>query len=77
MDGACATCHGDKGQGLVGPKIAGNPLINERTGITTLLKEGRAPTRTVDGMPAVGKTWSDSELNAVITALKRRYGAGS
>jgi cytochrome c oxidase subunit 2 len=77
IDGACATCHGDKGQGLVGPKIAGNPLISDRVGITTVLEEGRAPSRSVDGMPAVGKTWSAAELNAVIAALKRRYGTGS
>jgi cytochrome c oxidase subunit 2 len=77
IDGACATCHGDKGQGLVGPKIAGNPLVNDRRGLTTLLREGREPTRTIDGMPAVGKTWSNAELNAVIVALKQRYGAGS
>jgi cytochrome c oxidase subunit 2 len=77
IDGACATCHGDKGQGLVGPKIAGNPLMNDRRGLTTLLREGREPTRTIDGMPAVGKTWSNAELNAVIVALKQRYGAGS
>jgi len=77
IDGACATCHGDKGQGLVGPKIAGNPLMNDRRGLTTLLRDGREPTRTIDGMPAVGKTWSNAELNAVIVALKQRYGAGS
>jgi cytochrome c oxidase subunit 2 len=75
IDGACATCHGDKGQGLVGPKIAGNPLVSNTAGITDLLRHGRAPTRTVDGMPAVGKTWSDAELKAVIAALKRRYGS--
>jgi len=77
IDGACATCHGDKGQGLVGPKIAGSPLIDDRVGLTTLLRDGREPTRTIDGMPAVGKTWSNAELNAVIAALKQRYGAGS
>ena len=77
IEGACSTCHGDKGQGLVGPKIAGNPLISNRTSLIDLLRRGRVPTVTIDGMPAVGKTWSDAELRAVIAALKRRYGSAS
>jgi cytochrome c oxidase subunit II len=74
VTGVCAKCHGFSGQGDVGPPIAGNALINDPKGLATLLRNGRPPTRTPDGMPAVGKTWSDDELNAAIAALQKTYG---
>jgi cytochrome c oxidase subunit 2 len=76
VSGVCAKCHGLAGQGDIGPKIAQNPLIANKTGLTDLLRNGRPPTRTPTGMPAVGKTWSQDELNAAIAALQKRYGAG-
>ncbi len=75
--GACAKCHGFQGQGLVGPAIAGNSLLNDTRGLTALLRAGRPPTRTPFGMPAVGKTWSQAQLDATIAALKRTYGKGT
>ena len=65
--GVCATCHGFRGEGFIGPKIAGNPLLNDRRGITTLLRNGRGK------MPAVGQTWDDRQLNATLAYLKRRF----
>jgi cytochrome c oxidase subunit 2 len=75
--GVCAKCHGGlSGNGDIGPKIAGNPLIGDKNGLTALLTQGRPPTRTPTGMPAVGKTWSADELATAIKALQKRYGSG-
>jgi cytochrome c oxidase subunit II len=73
FDGVCATCHGDRGQGFIGPKIDQNPLMGDRRGLTTLLENGRGK------MPAVGAGWSDTQLNALLAYARRRFaprGAG-
>jgi cytochrome c oxidase subunit II len=76
VTGVCSKCHGLSGQGDVGPAIAGNALLSNRSGLIDLLRNGRAPSRTPSGMPAVGKTWGGDELSAAVTAIKKRYGAG-
>ncbi len=73
FDGVCATCHGDKGQGFIGPKIDQNPLMGDRRGLTTLLQTGRGK------MPAVGKGWDDAQLKALLAYARQRFapkGAG-
>jgi cytochrome c oxidase subunit 2 len=60
--GGCAKCHGLAGEGYIGPPIAGNPVFNDKKALTTILKEGVAPNRTVQGMPAVGEDWSAAEI---------------
>jgi cytochrome c oxidase subunit 2 len=71
FQGVCATCHGLAGQGDIGPAIAQSPLLTDRTAITKLLRNGGIK------MPAVGKTWSDAQLNATLDYLKKRFGGGS
>jgi cytochrome c oxidase subunit 2 len=75
-EGVCAKCHGLAGQGDVGPQITGNAVIASRDSLIDLLRNGREPTRTVNGMPAVGKTWSNDELAAAVAAIQKRYGTG-
>jgi cytochrome c oxidase subunit 2 len=70
FQGVCATCHGLAGQGDIGPPIAQSPLLADRAALTTLLRQGR------NTMPAVGKTWSDKQLNATIDYLRKRFQAG-
>ena len=70
FQGVCATCHGLSGQGDIGPPIAQSPLLADRKAMTLLLREGR------NKMPAVGKTWSDEQLNAVIDYLQKRFKTG-
>jgi cytochrome c oxidase subunit II len=69
--GVCAKCHGLAGQGDIGPPIAQSPLLQERAGLTTLLRNG------VGLMPAVGKDWNDMQLNALFQYLHQRFGGGS
>jgi cytochrome c oxidase subunit II len=70
FQGVCATCHGLSGQGDIGPPIAQSPLLADREAMTLLLRNGR------NKMPAVGKTWSDAQLNAILDYLKRRFHGG-
>jgi cytochrome c oxidase subunit II len=68
--GVCAKCHGLAGQGDVGPGIASNPLLGDREGIRTVIRNGTGK------MPAVGRDWSDEQLRATIAYLQRRFGQG-
>ncbi len=73
FEGVCASCHGFRGQGFIGPKIDQNPLMGDRRGLTTLLENGRGK------MPAVGAGWSDVQLNALLAYARQRFapkGAG-
>ena len=66
--GACAACHGLAGQGLIGPALKGSSLVSDTKGIETLLREGRGR------MPAVGKGWTDTQMNALTGYLKENLG---
>lgn len=68
--GVCAKCHGLAGRGDIGPAIAQSPLLKDRKALTTLLHEGTGT------MPAVGQGWNDTQLNALIEYLDRRFGQG-
>ena len=68
--GVCAKCHGLAGQGDIGPAIVQSPLLKDHKALTTLLHEGTG------SMPAVGKTWNDTQLNALIEYLGQRFKQG-
>ena len=70
VQGVCASCHGFRLEGLIGPAIASNPTLSDAKGLRTLLRNGFGK------MPAVGKTWDDRLLNATAAYLKAHYGAG-
>jgi cytochrome c oxidase subunit II len=71
VNGVCATCHGFRLEGLVGPAIADNPTLNDPKALRTVITHG------FQRMPAVGKTWDAKLLNATIGYLKSHYGAQS
>ena len=71
FDGACATCHGFQAQGAFGPDLRGNPILQQPAAMKTLLENGR------NKMPAVGRGWSDRQLNALLAYVKRFAGTGS
>jgi cytochrome c oxidase subunit II len=68
FEGACATCHGLAGEGLVGPPIAG--VVGSADTVRTVLLHGK------NTMPAVGQGWSDAEVNALTTYLAHRFANG-
>jgi cytochrome c oxidase subunit 2 len=69
FSGVCATCHGFKGEGGFGPTLQGNPVLGQPGAIRTLLLNGRGK------MPAVGRDWSDTQMNALIGYLKQLHGS--
>ncbi len=64
--GVCSTCHGFQGRGDYGPTLQNRTF--QRRDITDLLRHGRGR------MPAVGDTWSQPEVDAVIAYLKETKG---
>jgi cytochrome c oxidase subunit II len=62
--GVCMKCH-RLDHTYIGPALGGNPLLGERTGIETLLRNGQGQ------MPAVGRTWSGSQIDALISYTKQ------
>jgi len=68
FDGVCATCHGFQGQGAFGPNLQGNPIFKQPDAIKTLLRDGGIK------MPAVGRGWTDRQMNALIAYTKRFAG---
>ena len=68
FEGVCATCHGMQGQGGFGPDLQGNPIFKQPDAIETLLRHGGIQ------MPAVGRAWTDRQMNALIAYTKRFAG---
>jgi cytochrome c oxidase subunit II len=69
--GVCAKCHGLAGQGGIGPAIAQSALIQERSALTTIIRHGTG------AMPAVGRTWNDTQLKALFDYLKTNVKGGA
>jgi len=65
FEGVCASCHGMQGQGAFGPDLQGNPIFKQPAAIKTLLRNGGIQ------MPAVGRGWTDRQMNALIAYTKR------
>jgi mono/diheme cytochrome c family protein len=68
--GACTTCH-RLDHPYVGPALGGNALLGDRKGIETLLRDGRGL------MPAVGKNWTDAQIDALVAYTKQFAKAGA
>lgn len=68
--GVCAKCHGLAGQGGVGPNIAANPLLGNKSGLADILRTG------IGKMPAVGNDWPTFQIDALVAYLHTRFHAG-
>jgi cytochrome c oxidase subunit 2 len=68
--GVCQKCH-RLDHVYIGPALGGNPLLGDRKGIETLLRNGQGL------MPAVGKNWTGAQLDALIAWTKRYAKAGA
>jgi cytochrome c oxidase subunit 2 len=67
FDGVCATCHGDQGQGLIGPAFsAGN--VSTPASVERVVREGGVK------MPPVGKGWTPEQMKALTDYLRKRFG---
>jgi cytochrome c oxidase subunit 2 len=70
FNGVCAKCHGDKGQGGIGPNIANSAIIQNKDSLDTIVRNGK------NQMPAVGADWSDRQMDALFSYLQKRFGHG-
>jgi cytochrome c oxidase subunit 2 len=68
-EGACAPCHGDRGQGLIGPPLEGTGL--ESREIEEIVQNGRG------AMPPVGKGWDRRQLEELVTYVRGTFGRPS
>jgi cytochrome c oxidase subunit 2 len=68
--GVCAKCHGLAAQGDYGPNIASNPLLGNKQGLTSILRNGTGK------MPAVGNDWPQEQIDALIAYLHTRFKVG-
>jgi cytochrome c oxidase subunit 2 len=64
--GACAPCHGENGQGLIGPPLEGRAPDAEQ--IERIVRNGQGT------MPAVGKGWDGNQMAALIDYVRREFG---
>lgn len=66
-EGVCAKCHGAKGEGDIGPKLAGGAQMSQRDALTQIITQGRLT------MPAVGKGWTDEQLDALVDYTTKTF----
>ena len=69
--GVCATCHGMTGQGGYGPNLSNNPLLTQKSGLLSIVENGRGK------MPAVGDTWDKEQLAALAVYVKTHIFKGA
>jgi len=66
FSGVCAKCHGDQGQGLIGPGLSSSTVSNTAS-VEQIVRTGRGK------MPAVGADWDDRQMKALTDYLKERF----
>jgi cytochrome c oxidase subunit II len=71
FEGACAKCHGMQGEGLIGPALAGNPVVEQREAVEDVVRNGRGQ------MPAVGQDWGERQMDALFQYLGEELGGES
>ena len=68
--GVCQSCH-RLDHKYIGPALGGNPLLGDRKGIETLLRNGQGQ------MPPVGKNWTAAQIDALVAYTKQFAKGGS
>jgi cytochrome c oxidase subunit II len=66
FEGACTPCHGDQGQGLIGPGLSAATVANAAT-VADIVRHGRGR------MPAIGEEWDDQQMEALTNYLRERF----
>jgi mono/diheme cytochrome c family protein len=72
FEGVCAKCHylTMSGPTLVGPNIGGNPTLTDPQALQKLLRNGQ------NAMPAVGKGWTDAQINSISKYVEQESKSG-
>lgn len=66
----CAFCHGDEGQGVGAPKLAGNTYVQANASLVGIILGGYES----HGMPAFRSALSIREVAAVATYVRNSWG---
>jgi cytochrome c oxidase subunit 2 len=69
--GSCATCHGLHGEGGYGPSLEQSPLLVQRAGLASRVRNGGVK------MPAVGDTWTAVQMRALAEYVKAHIYKGA
>jgi cytochrome c oxidase subunit 2 len=70
FNGVCSKCHGDQGQGGIGPNIANSAVLQNKATLETIVRDGK------NQMPAVGADWSGRQMDALFSYVQKRFGHG-
>jgi cytochrome c oxidase subunit 2 len=68
--GACSKCHGEQGEGDIGPQLRGNQILADRESVEQVVRNGR------NQMPPVGKDWGQKQMDALTTYLEEELLGG-
>jgi cytochrome c oxidase subunit II len=66
FNGVCSKCHGDRGQGLIGPGFSAATVSNAAS-VAEIVRNGRGK------MPAVGEGWEERQMDALTSYLRERF----
>ena len=66
---SCAVCHGDEGQGAIGPRLAGNSNLQRGEFVATRVVHGFPD----HGMPPFGGQFDDEQVAAVVTFVRNAW----
>ncbi len=66
----CSGCHGDSGEGRVGPRLAGNDRLRDKEFVERRVREGEGI------MPAFEGRLSDEQIEAVVAHVRSSWGNG-
>jgi len=68
--GVCAKCHGLSGEGGIGRRLTGSPILQDDQALENVVRHGR---RT---MPAVGSGWTNEQMEALTNYLEENPPGG-
>lgn len=69
--GVCAKCHGPDVAGEVGPSLQGNVILADAGAVEQIVRHGQG------AMPAVGRGWSDRQMDALTQYLRATQAGGA
>jgi cytochrome c oxidase subunit II len=64
--GACSKCHGEEGEGLIGPALGPGAVANAAA-VAEIVRNGRGK------MPMIGEEWDARQMRALTNYLKERF----
>jgi len=73
--GACATCHGMKGEGGYGPALDHDPILSNESSLASIVRGGIS--NGLRQMPAVGNTWTDAQVHVLAAYVAKHVYTGA